>query len=88
MASRSIWFVDLTATAGEGQLLDANTSTLGPAPTSGRSPKRSTAFTPATAGDGDINLAVEPAVQLFLERPAVAAPQLERATARDRGRGT
>jgi hypothetical protein len=32
MASRSIWFVDLTATAGEGRRLGAITHTLGLAP--------------------------------------------------------
>ena len=45
-------------------------------PTSERSSKRSAAFTPAAAGDGDVNRAIAPAVQLFLERLAVAAPQL------------
>ena len=45
-----------------------------PAPTPERSPKRSAAFKPAAAGDCDVNLAIESAVQLFLERLAVAAP--------------
>jgi hypothetical protein len=88
MASRSILFVDLTATACEGRRLGATTSALGLAPDVGTARKCSAAFTPAAAGDGDVNFAIEPAVRLFLERLAVAAPQLERAKGRDRAQGT
>lgn len=57
-----------------GQLLDAITSPLSLAPrTSERSPKRSAPFARHRC-DGDVNRAIEPAVQLFLERLAVAAP--------------
>ena len=46
MASCSIWFVDLTATAGEGRRLGAITSALGLAPDVGTVMKCSAAFNP------------------------------------------
>jgi len=46
MASRTIWFVDLTATAGEGRRLGAITSALGLAPDVGTAMKCSAAFNP------------------------------------------
>ena len=49
---------------------------LGLAPDVAGSPNRFPASTPAAAGEGDVNLATEQAVQPLLEPLAAAAPRL------------
>ena len=80
MAPRSIWFVD-------SPLLPVRGSGWAPSPRPSAAPSNDVGTVaqanrrlhprPAADGDGGDTLKTEPAVQLFLERRAVAAPQLK-----------